>query len=80
MANRSRHLMSQISGVALAAFVVGSMSVHGHQTAANAQNFSRTGAPAVGHAAITSFERSNQSLRATNVDFDGIVPNIAHHY
>lgn len=80
MVNRSRHFMSQISGIALAAFAVASISVHDHQSVANAQNVSRTGTSALSHAAITSVERSSQLLHATNVDFDGVAPSIAHHY
>ncbi len=75
MATRSRLFVSHMSGIALAAFVVGSMPAHNHQAAANMLNANQTGA-----AAITSVDRHNQPLRVTKVVFDGIVPNIAHHY
>ncbi len=61
---------SQASGIAIAAFVVASMSVHDHQIVSN-------GASAVSR---TSTGNQAHSLAVTNVSFDVIVPNIIHHY
>lgn len=80
MATRSRRFISQGSGIALAAFVVASMSVHDHRVVANAQNGGRADLLAVGDVKGTSVERHSQLPHVTTVDFGVFGPNVAHHY
>lgn len=80
MTYRSRRFISQRAGSVLAAIAVVSMSVCDHQVIADAQHDHWVGVLAVGSASTTSSKRHVQPVRVIKVAFDGMGPNVAHHY
>ncbi len=72
MATRSRLFTAQRSGIAVAALLVASMSVHDHRVAVALQQ----GAPVTGSTAVGS----SQPAHLATVAYGVISPSIAHHY
>ncbi len=70
MATGSRRVTAQRSGIALAALLVASMSVHDHRVAAALQQTTSATGSAVG----------NQPPHLVKASFGTINPGIAHHY
>ena len=72
MAARSRRFLAQRSGLALAALLVASLSVHDHRVAAALQGgLSDASSPAVGSA---------QPAHLVKASFGTVGTNIYHHY
>ncbi len=70
MATGSRRFTFQRSGIAFAALLVASMSVHDHRVAASIQGMSATrGATA-----------SVQAANPVKIAYDSIGSTVAHHY